>query len=143
MTRYIITSIILPLLFLLQANAQNTTTVSGTINNPNHFSISFQWENDLVSGILKESVIALNGANQFRSDIAIDKPSVINVKYGDETKEIFLEPGDNLEFNFNASQFEYSCTFSGKGSENNKLLDSTLTENFFTAPSPISFRYNK
>lgn len=136
MIRYILTSTIFSLLFLIQLTAQ-TTTISGEVKNPNAYSVIFQWENDLISGIVKESVVALNGANEFSSQLEIKEPTIVYVKYGSKSKNIFLEPGDDLKVNFNANQFDYSFSFSGKGSENNKLLDyfgkeyGKYSDNFF------------
>lgn len=135
MIKYIITSI-LSILFLVQLSAQ-ITTISGEVKNPNFYAISFQWENDIVSGIVKENLIALNGANEFSTPIEIEEPTVIHIKYGTHHKDIFLEPGDNLKMNFDANHFDYTFLFSGKGSENNKLLDAfekefeKYTDNFF------------
>ncbi len=136
MIRHILISIILSLIFVLQITAQ-TTTISGEVKNPDFYSVSFLWENDLVSGVVKENVIALNGANEFTSDLDIDKPKIVEVRYGSKTKQLFIEPGDNLNINFDARQFEYTFSFSGKGSSNNKVLDfyekefGKYTDNFF------------
>ena len=136
MIRYIITSTIFSLLFLIQLTAQ-TTTISGEIKNPNVYSVIFQWENDLISGIVKESVVALNGANEFSSQLEIKEPTIIHIKYGSKSKNVFLEPGDDLKVNFDANQFDYSFSYTGKGSENNKLLDyfgkeyGKYSDNFF------------
>ncbi|MGK0387950.1 MAG: hypothetical protein ACI94Y_000677, partial [Maribacter sp.] len=136
MIRYILTSTIFSLLFLIQLTAQ-TTTISGEIKNPNIYSVIFQWENDLISGIVKESVVALNGANEFSSQLEIKEPTIIHVKYGSKSKNVFLEPGDDLKVNFDGNQFDYSFSFTGKGSKNNKLLDyfwkeyGKYSDNFF------------
>lgn len=106
--------------FLLKSfaiSAQNTTNISGTIENPK--STSVQLANDKLhlnkKAEIKTAVLE-NGKFQF--SINLDHGYLLDLIDGDNKTKIYAEPGDNLLLNVKGN----SVSFSGKGAEQNSFL---------------------
>ncbi len=119
--KYIIGNIIFALLLVTQLSAQNVN-INGTVKNPIYYSVKIAWVSDYSKGTEEERDFSLDGTNSFSGNLNIKEPVIAEVVYGTDKKRIYLEPGDNLNIQFDAKFFDWSFVFSGKGSNHNSFL---------------------
>ncbi len=107
-------------LFLLTGfttHAQNTVTVSGTIENPKSATVEL-YNDKMFLGKKVEQLSSILKSGQFQFTVSIDKATLVELESDDIHQKLFLEPGDNLQLQVKNN----AITFLGKGSENNSFL---------------------
>lgn len=97
-------------------------TLHGCINNPVIEDVSISFYEDPLQNQLIENKYSLDGKNQFSSEFDFDTPKLLEIKYDNNSRKIYVEPGDNISFKFDGENFYNSWVFTGKGSTNNTFL---------------------
>ncbi|MEL7021663.1 MAG: TlpA disulfide reductase family protein, partial [Bacteroidota bacterium] len=54
--------------------------------------------------------------------LSLSEPLTGELRYGEQTLPVYLEPGDDIQLKFDPVQFEQSLTFEGRGAANNNYL---------------------
>ena len=70
----------------------------------------------------------LNGKSQFSIEVAVPRPQLAFLLFGDDRLPIFLEPCDTLMVRTDVFQFPLAVQFGGRGEGNNTLLHQYLKE---------------
>ncbi len=63
-----------------------------------------------------------NGDGTFATDFRLTHGVSGEISYGNKFIEIFVEPGDNLDISFDATDISQTISFAGKGENNNNYL---------------------
>ncbi|MEO1411016.1 MAG: redoxin family protein [Bacteroidota bacterium] len=115
------------LLFLAACGTESTeptpteASVSGQIVNGKAEVIKFSFGDQKFEAPVEEG--------QFSLPIPLEAPALMTLKYGDEYAGLYLEPGDALQIQLDAAEFDESLTFSGQGAEeSNYLIENYLLE---------------
>lgn len=104
--------------------AQNTK-LSGTIQNPQQDYVYLQYYNKTEQGwelVIVDS--AKVDAGKFSMNFQIDSLTTLTFNDGNEFKELYLMPGDDMHIRLNTKFFDESFQCSGKGCERNNMMSS-------------------
>ncbi len=111
-------------LFTTSARAQDTVKLSGKITNPSCDSIVVHYNDNFLAYYPKDFVTHLDTKGKF--SFAFPVPHGIytqaNILYGDKAAEVILQPGDSLAITVDASRFDSSIHYTGKGSAIQNML---------------------
>ena len=96
------------------------TTISGTIANPNDLNVIFESKGEQHSARITDG--------QFSIELMLDEPHVFTLKYARRTGQIFVLPGDKINFSTTANQFSQVMQFTGDRSAENNYLTKKFNE---------------
>ncbi|MDX5347392.1 MAG: TlpA family protein disulfide reductase [Hymenobacteraceae bacterium] len=96
--------------------------LTGKVSNPTSDVVALALYPNPVSPeeVLKE--VVLDKDNRFRIELESDQPVTADLVYDEEVANLFLQPGDELEVSFKASNFAKTLKFKGKGANENNYL---------------------
>ena len=104
--------------------AQPNALVTGTISNTsqNDAFISAHVNQKYLTGITDDYYSNILEDGSFAFAIEMNKPQLISIAFNQNRGYIYLEPGDTLNIDCTANNFQYSFKFSGKSKANNEYL---------------------
>jgi len=122
MFRYLLS---LASLFLIAYGyAQPNALVTGKITNTsqNDVFISAHVNQKYLTGITDDYYSNILEDGSFAFAVEMNEPQMISIVFNQNRGYIYLEPGDTLNIDCTASNFQYSFKFSGKSKANNEYL---------------------
>ncbi len=110
---------------LLQAS---TVHLSIEVNQPTSDQVSLKYQKDGNTDQLSIFRVTL-GADQAASfQLDLSKATFVTLEYDRQTIDLFLEPNDDLQLQWSNNHLKSSLQFSGKGSQNNRILHQYSTQ---------------
>lgn len=79
------------------------------------------YKNDLNETEVTLSIIG-QSTHDYYSEIFLEAPTIVKLKYDNRSFDLYIEPGDDLNLSFEATKFPFSLFFLGKGAEHNSYL---------------------
>ncbi len=122
MLRYLLT--LTSLFFIAYAYAQPNALVTGTIVNtgPNDAFISAHVNQKYLTGITDDYYSNILEDGSFAFALEMNEPQLISIAFNQNRGYVYLEPGDTLNIDCTANNFQFSFKFSGKSKSNNEYL---------------------
>lgn len=117
------------MILLFTANlafGQDAARISGEIAGAPDGMVSFYPSPDLIGGGIKTDFPLKK--EKFSARIDLTEGRFVPFQLGNESFELYLEPGDELEMKFSAGKMESTLSFSGKGSAHNNYLRELAVE---------------
>lgn len=113
------------LLFSFMGNLHSSTTnvlIKGKITNSEEKEILLHFHDPLIPNVdpVKKVVPVIDGS--FLYETKIDNPVMVSLRVGNENFSFYIEPGDQLQINFDSESFLETLRFEGKGAANNNYL---------------------
>jgi len=106
----------------LKANPSNSNTkIFGKVINPELNSLKISYLNNLLEQQLITNTVKLTNQNEFQTELDFEIPKMIDIKYGNNTKKIFVEPDDSLFIQFYGESFNETFEMTGSN-DNNAFL---------------------
>ncbi len=113
-------------LSIAQNNSPNNlkwVKISGEVQNPKAEKITLTVFNDFINPPTIKETYA-DGFLHFNFDVQISESTSAIINFLGDEIELFLEPDDNINLNFDGNDPSGTATFSGKGAEHNRFLKS-------------------
>ncbi|HSI91763.1 MAG TPA: hypothetical protein VK927_11640, partial [Adhaeribacter sp.] len=128
----------------LEVAAQNVV-VWGKVSNPESDSILLAIPENPFNAREQKTYAKLNDKNEFRLTVDLKQPVLADLENSGDAMTLFLQPGDNLEIKFKASDMVKTIKFAGQGAaENNYMRDQEKkfdnNEDYQVLPDNIYFR---
>ena len=132
-------------LFFVKITAQTPqiARLSCRVNNPTDNSVQFSWIKNLVEEKEDKISYTIYGTSEVSKTWSITEPIVVGLWYNERRFDIFLEPGDDIQFSFDGTKFPESLTFQGKGAEQNTYLRRFWESNKMTNDRVVNNKINE
>lgn len=98
------------------------TLLSGTIHQSAAAEVGLKFHRDFISFDEELFHIPIGSDHQFSMSFELTEPTTAELSYNGEIIHLYLEPGDQLQLDFDGATFPQSIRYSGKGSEHNTCL---------------------
>jgi len=109
--------ILITSIMVFSANAKNSATIKGTINNRLSDSVYINYLTDHFSHQLTRVGIQLDEKGAFETVISFDDTyQEVEFLHGNQATEFIVADGSNLSMQLDASNFDSSLIYTGKGS---------------------------
>jgi len=94
------------------ASAQGSAVLSGKVTRPKSDSIRVSWHPQPLAPREQTVGARLNGKGEFRLEIPVAAPTLLELSYGEEELPLFLEPGDALQLKFKGEELPATLKYS-------------------------------
>ena len=111
-------SLFILVLFSIVASAQDSVKISGKILNPVSDSVEISYNDNLIAYYPKEFYILIDKHGKFTLTFPVPHGRYVQAEivHGRKYSEIIVQPGDSLVLNADASHFDSSLRYAGRGS---------------------------
>lgn len=101
---------------------KSVVKIGGKVNNPSRYKMDLVLYTDPILYKENKQTVNLNADGSFDTEFKVTHGVFGELRYGNKSAEIWIEPGDNLQIVFDAANIDNSISFGGVGKENNKYL---------------------
>ena len=109
-------------LFAQTASSEKANTViTGVFKGDLRKTIRLTVDRSYINSDVKTLEVPIKN-DSFRFEFYLDVAQKVTLKYLRNTGDVYIEPGDHLHIDGEASSFYYSFKFSGNSAENNEFL---------------------
>ena len=98
------------------------TNMKGTIKNHKGWPLKLVLFSDPIRFEERTQKIPLKNGKNFELHIDLEEPTIGRLSYGGETFDIYIEPGDNINLEFDAAYLEKTFFYRGRGDQHNNYL---------------------
>lgn len=106
----------------VQTVSAKRTLLQGQLAHPTAATIQLHFTKDYITSQQKIYEIPLDEDGSFRYEFDLKTPTMVIVQHGDYDMEVYLEPGDALQFNTLGASFLEAVEFTGKAAFHNAYL---------------------
>lgn len=116
--------------------ATNPITIVCTVQNQLENTVTFSYSLGLLKPITKDSAVSIQKDKTATFYFLNNQPTTIRVTHDFRYFDVYCEPGDSINLNFDAQIYPTEIAFTGTGAVHNKLLHS-LRQNFVIISNKI------
>lgn len=107
---------------LCAIDIQASVVITGHVRNAVSRVIEFEIDNRYLDNSKSRVEVRLDDQDFFVVDLDLLEPRTVTMIYARNSTEIFLDPGYEVNVEFDANTFEFSMQFTGSGGPNNEFL---------------------